>query len=262
MNHYKLILLLFIPLFIGIGCKSKKNGVNSDKLKKKSAKYVFDKVNKYHLDAEWFSAKASIKFTQNGRTDKATAYIKMKKDSVIWVSIKKFGFEGARMMITLDSVFLMDRRKKKYTARPFDHVRDMTGLSSTGDNLTDFRNLYDLVLGNIILKSDNKYASDIVDKQYHLSSNADELSPEYWINGDNFTLHQLKVNQNQANRNASCIYSDYKSLTNNSIFSYIRNLNLFTPEFGEIDLELNFSKIKFNEATSTPFSIPKSYEKI
>lgn len=260
MKYWNIILLLAILLFFGVGCKSKNKGQNNTDLKKKSSKYIFEKTDKYHLDAEWFSAKSSVKLIQNNQTTKATAYIRMREDSVIWASVKKLGFEGGRILITPDSVFLINRLDKNYIAKPFSYIRNMTGLSSTGNNLSDFRNLYDLVLGNVVLKSEGKYDVKTQDSKYILSKEEDFSHSEYWVNGNNFTLNKMKISQTDENREAICTFMNYKSLTNNNIFSYIRNLNLYSVESGKLNIELNFSKVSIDDPVSIRFSIPKSYE--
>lgn len=261
MNYSKISILCLFSLLMVFGCKSKRSGENAVKLKKRSSKFIFDKLNKYHLDAEWFDARASIKITQNNRKDKATAYIRMREDSVIWVSVKKLGFEGGRLFVTPDSVFMINRLDKTYISEPFDYIRNMTGLSSTGDNLSDFRNLQDLILGNVILRMDGKYDVHIKDATYELDKSDESTSSMYHVNGKNFTLNKMEIAQLDSNRKASCVYSDYKSLASKQIFSYIRNLNLYSTESGKIELELDFSKVKLNEPVSTRFSIPKKYER-
>lgn len=261
MNIHKIIVILIVPLFFALGCKSKKEGAAGSKLKKRSSKYIFDKVDKYHLDATWFSAKSNVKIVQNNKTIRAIATIRMKEDSVIWMSAKKFGFEGGRILVTTDSFFMINRLEKSYVAEPFSYIRNMTGLSSTGDNLSDFRNLYDLILGNVILKTEGKYDVDTKVPHYHMKKEVDGLASEYVIRGNDFTLSKMKFSQSMQNKTAICTFEGYKSMANNKLFSYIRKLNLYARETGQLDVEMEFSKVKFDEPVGIQFSIPKHYEK-
>ncbi len=255
------MLLLLLPMFLVLGCKSKRDGAEGTKLKKKSSKYIFDKLDKYHLDADWFSGKSSIKFTQNDKTIKATAYIRMKEDSVIWAVVKKLGIEGGRLLVTTDSVFLINRLEKTYIAEPFSYVRDMVGLASSGDDLEDFRNLYDLILGNVVMRMNGKYNVSIEDNHYQLNQSDEILNSTYHVNGKNYTLEHMNLSQEQGTRTASCNYGDYKSLTGNRVFSYLRELNVQSDETGDLSVVLQFSKIKLDEPVSTKFSIPQNYER-
>lgn len=261
MNIHKIVIILILPLFFALGCKSKQEGTVGGKLKKRSSKYIFGKVDKYHMDATWFSAKSNVKVVQNNKATRVTATIRMKEDSVIWMSAKKFGFEGGRILITTDSFFMINRLEKSYLAEPFSYIRNMTGLSSTGSNLSDFRNLYDLILGNVILKAEEKYDVGIKPPHYRMKKESDGLAAEYVVNGNNFTLAEMNFSQIKQNKKAVCSFEGYKSATNNKLFSYIRNMNLYSPDTGQLNVEMEFSKVKFDEPVGIQFSIPKHYEK-
>ncbi|MGK0387708.1 MAG: hypothetical protein ACI94Y_000434 [Maribacter sp.] len=260
MKVNNIVIFLLLTLLLAFGCKAKPDANEDIKLKKKSSKYLFEKMDKYHLDAEWFNAKASIKFTQNNKTVKGTSYIKMRKDSVIWMSVKKLGVEGGRLLITPDSFFMMNRLEKHYLKKPMSYVRDMAGLASTGNNLYDFRNLYDLLLGNVVMKFDGKYDVNMKTPNYVMSQEKEGVLSEYCTSGNNFTLGKMKLLQKEGNKSAICTFEDYKSLTSSQIFSYIRTLNLSSKETGILNLELDFSKIKIDEPTNIYFSIPSHYE--
>ena len=260
MKVNNIVIFLLLPLLLVFGCKAKPDANGNIKLKKKSSKYLFEKMDKYHLDAEWFDAKAGVKFTQNNNTVKGTGYIKMRKDSVIWIAVKKLGVEGGRVLITPDSFFMINRLEKYYMAKPMSYVRNLAGLASTGNNLSDFRNLYDLLLGNVVMNFDEKYDVKMKTPNYILRQEKEGVLSEYWTNGNNFTLGKMKLLQKEGNKSAICTFEDYKSLTSSQIFSYIRTLNLSSEETGILNLELDFSKIKIDEPTNIYFSIPSRYE--
>jgi len=54
---------------------------------------------------------------EQGNTQQSFTYrLKLIRDSVIWVSISKFGFEGVRALITTDSVFVLNRLDRTYSS--------------------------------------------------------------------------------------------------------------------------------------------------
>ncbi len=258
----RVIIYLALSLLLVVGCKSKKEGQEIENLRKRSSKYILEKMDRYHLDAEWVNLKGTVRLNQNDKSIKADAYIRMRKDSVIWAAVKKIGFEAGRVLITTDSVFLINRLEKTYFAQPISYIRDMMGLSSSGDRLSDFRNLYDLVLGNPLFLTDSKYNVNVKSPHYQLSKSISGLETEYWVNGKEFTLHKMHFTQMGGNRSAMSTQEDYKSLGVDQLFSYIRKLNLYSPETGKLDVGLNFKKVTINKPVSIRFSIPKSYERI
>ncbi len=254
-----LILLLSITI---MACKSKKNGNDNGKLKKRSSKYLLEKLDRYHIDAEWLSTKGNIKLTQAGKTNKATAYLRMRKDSVIWGAVRKFGIEGGRLLITPDSFFLVNRLEKNYYAKPISYVRDMMGLASNGDELSDFRNLYDLILGNPIFLDDTKYDVEAASPFYHLSKSLEDFDTEYWLNGTDYTLNKMQFRTKNSDRTASCTQENYNKPANDLLFSYIRKLDLYSSETGALKVELDLKKVSLNQPVSIKFEIPDTYDKI
>ncbi len=257
----RLVLYFLFGLFFIVGCKSKQGGQEGGKLKKRSSKYLLENLDKYNFDAEWMNIKGGIKLKQNGSTTSASVYLRMRKDSVIWGAVKKIGFEAGRVLITTDSVFLVNRLNKTYLAEPISYIRNMMGMPQGDSPLSDFRNLYDLLLGNPIYLSEGKYDVDIIPPHYQLSKNMDGLDTRYWLNGQDFSLHKMEFEQKAHQRKASCQQEGYKNLDNDLLFSYIRNLDLYSPETGALGIQLNFSKVTRNKPTSIRFEIPSSYKK-
>lgn len=75
------------------------------------------------LDFDYLTSSSKIRFSNDGQSVSATANIRMKRDSVIWISVTPgFGIEAARAMITQDSVRLMNRLDKEYEAYSFQEL--------------------------------------------------------------------------------------------------------------------------------------------
>jgi len=115
------IILFFLGLLFIAGCKTVKTS-DGTTLRVRSANFLVKKLNQQRLDAAWMTAKVRLKFSDNGSTTRASADIRMRKDSVIWMSVRKFGIEGARVMITTDSVYLINRLERQYLVRDFSFI--------------------------------------------------------------------------------------------------------------------------------------------
>ena len=117
MSKYKkyssLILLSFGLLFL-TSCASKKGLVQDGKyqqvkLKKRTTNYLLKRLKVNGLDAEWLSARAKINFKDAAQTRKFTANIRIRKDSIIWLNVKKLSVEAFRILVTRDSVYIINR---------------------------------------------------------------------------------------------------------------------------------------------------------
>src|SRR5215216_5980977 len=107
-------------------------------------KSIVEKLDSNWVEFTTFSAKVDIDY--RGGDDKhydVNASMRMYKDSLIWISVNAvFGIEAMRMLITSDSVFLLDKLNKSYLVRSIDYLQEVTSLPLT------LSMLQDLLVGN------------------------------------------------------------------------------------------------------------------
>lgn len=79
---------------------------------------------------EWLTAKLDIQVEGNGLSfDDLSGQLRMRKDSLVWVSVTAMGVEMARMKVSTDSVWVINRMGKTYLAEPVDTVSNQLGIS-------------------------------------------------------------------------------------------------------------------------------------
>ena len=156
---YQLLFFLLSLLFI-MSCKTVKTSDGAT-LRVRSANFLVKKLDQQRLDAEWMTAKVKLKFSDNGSTTRASADIRMRKDSVIWMTVRKFGIEGARVLITTDSVYLINRLERQYLVRDFSFIESEFNLPASFETFQDF------VLGNVFFMTKENIKSDINNDAYH-----------------------------------------------------------------------------------------------
>src|SRR5262249_48048765 len=103
----------------------------------------YSNLLKSRLDFTTFSAKIDVDY-EDGDSKKynVTAHVRMYRDSVIWVSITAIlGIEGLRAYITKDSVRLLDKQNKIYTARSLAYLQEVSDLP------LDLLSLQELLIG-------------------------------------------------------------------------------------------------------------------
>ena len=115
----------------------------------KNIKNLFDRntttklvVNEVNFD--FLSAKAKVNF--DGEKDYSlSANFRMQKDSVIWLSLSPgLGVEVARVMITRDSISVLDKLSKDY------NKIDYGTISKKYDFDINFNLIQSVILGNLI----------------------------------------------------------------------------------------------------------------
>src|SRR5205814_9312530 len=79
-----------------------------------------------------------------------TAFLRMFKDSIIWIDIHAFlGIEALKALITRDSVKILDKQNKLYTGRSIEFLQEVSALP------VDLSTLQDLLIGNAVFLDSN-----------------------------------------------------------------------------------------------------------
>ena len=216
---------------------------------------AFDRIAKNQISYTTFSAKVKVDYkdTKNKNID-FNAFIRMHKDSVIWASIiAALGIEAYRVMITPDSVVILDKLEKTVQYAKVSYLQEITRLPF------DFRTLQDLIVGNPI------YMQGVVSAFREEPGNLVSLS----LLGDlfkhlltfsrgDFTLQTSKLDDLDLTRSrtAKLTYEDYQQ---NGVWKFSNIRRVTFAEKNKVDLLLDFKQVEFDKPLAFPFSIPKNY---
>ena len=160
----KHILLGLLAVSILFSCKTIKTA-SGVKMKKMSTAKLNGKVLDSNIDFTTLNAKAKANVVMNGNKNGITLNVRMKKDSIIWVSATALlGIEVIRMVVTPDSVHLLDRLGKKYYAQDFSFFEKQLNTPF------DFNAFEDLLVGNVVHYNQDHLESSIKDDHYYLET--------------------------------------------------------------------------------------------
>ena len=243
-----------LSLLLLSSCKSKQV-ISNQNVPKKSTRFLLKKMNQQEVNVDWFSSKAKIKYSDQYDRIGATANIRMQKDKVIWMNVKKAGVEAFRIKITQDSVYMISRLEKEYMIEGLDFVEKRFGLPA------DFNAIQRILLGNALFISDKKPDSKIKDNQYYLNSEKDNIRSEYWLEGQTFNLAKMAFLDVRNDREVSMTLENYDELDDKQKFSYFRELNMNAEETGKVETTIKFSNVEINTPKSIKFDIPKRYKR-
>lgn len=227
-------------------------------LKERSAKWLLKKITQSNLYTEWLDAKAKLDYQSDDFSISATALIRMKKDSAIWVVGKKFGIEGIRALITPDSVYILNRLNKTYQIEGISFLQKQFSLP------LDFYDLQNILLGNAVLLPEPSQLHSQIDSSRYLLQLKDEKGAvkSYTFDGKHFYLLEMIIKEREKRRHAYLAFEDHQALNDNHYFSYFRALQFRSPETGNISIDLKFTKVEFNRPKRLSFEIPAHYSKI
>ena len=83
----------------------------------KSVATVMENIKKNHIDFNTFLAKIKVDYTDSrGRQPDVNAFVRIKKDSLIWVSINAtfLNVEAFRILISKDSIRILNKLQKQF----------------------------------------------------------------------------------------------------------------------------------------------------
>ncbi len=203
-----------------------------------------------------FSAKIDVDYEDaEGKKYNVNAHVRMYHDSVIWVSITgPLGIEGLRAYITKDSVKLLDKQNKVYTARSVTYLQEVTELP------LGLQSLQDLLIGNPVFLDSNIVSYSRAENSISLLSNGEYFKNLFTVSMTEKLIQISKLDDMDELKNRTCYltYDDYENKKGPN-FSAKRGINV--AEKKRLDIKLNFKQYDFNETLSFPFSIPKNYKR-
>ena len=224
-----------------------------------SIKFIKDTYNRLlanRLEFETFSAKINTDYQgSDGKKYDVNVFIRMKKDSIIWVSVNgALGIEGMRVLIDKDSVRILNKLDKEYQVRSLEYLQEVAGLP------LDLRTVQELIIGNPVFLDTNivSYSTE--------ANNISLLSEGRWfrhlisLNNNDHVVHHSKLDDVDILRSRTCYinYSDYE--TNKGV-KFSTNRSISVTEKTKLDVKLNFKQYAFNETLTYPFSVPKNYKR-
>lgn len=236
-------------------CKTKRIATETPS-SKMSAENVQKRLIKNQLNAEWIVGRAKVSLKGGSFAQTGTAELRMRKDSVIWMSVRKFGFEGGRALITKDSVFLLDKLNRKYAAEDLSFIAEQYNLPA------NFSTLQAMLLGNPIFLGTDEMQLEINEDVLRLDSEGSGRKSAYVIQTADYRLKEMIFEDTAAKQILTNGYRDYRDLADGQKFSYFRTIDVKSPSTGELGIQMEFSKVDINVPTTIRFEIPKQYTRM
>lgn len=217
---------------------------------------LFRKMVSNELRAEWLSGSARISFRDGNQSMSFSGTIHACKDSVIWLNVRKIGFEVARVMMTPDSVYVIDRFNNQYAIEPLDYVTQMLQLPA------DFSVLQAILWGNPVFFGKGPYQWMKDADAYRLYNDQTRVRSSYWLHPEQFRLTRMAFDDPAAARKILIEQQNFQQVNGSEYFSYLRKLELSSQETGSISLELEFSQVETNVPKEIKFDIPERYSRM
>ncbi|GEM_PF-2136437 len=253
-SRYLIVLCLSLTLAT---CKSTK-GLFADKDAKNSLKQALAKVEAERVDYESVAivGRANVEVPSQKLKVGLSYRLNMYADSLIWLRISKLGIEGARILITKDSIFAIDRANNQIHVSDFSLAEKYTGLSA------DFEILEDLFLGNLhLIPAYNSMGLDNKNDNIHIfNGRKSDTDFSYAINQSLQKLIAMEVIKLGDSLHTKVSYSNFEKYGGTQM-PQRTEIEIIAPE--PMKIEFNHRRVDINpERISFKFNMPRSYERV
>ena len=258
------LIALGIALVTLGGCRTSKSLATSDaELKPRQSNYLLKRLQEHRVRAEWLSARAKVVFRDEEQTRHFVSYVRVRRDSVIWMNFKKSGIEAGRLLVRPDSVFLIDRLNNQFAEGSLSDLKDRLRLpfkDLTNDQL--FNSLQEAFFGNPVFFRVKSLNTDTLQGMYAMNGQANGLKSEYVLSAASFLLREMTFTNLADNRKASFQFDRFSTEDGVGNFAYFRHIAFHEPQTGGVSLELEFKQVELDVPKAIQFHIPDHYQRM
>lgn len=245
----KQLLTLLLGIVILAGCKKEAVPTTAS-----ASREEIGSVTVENIDFSYLTARGQLQLEDKGEINSSGYSLRMKKDSIIWMSVLPgLGIEAARIKITQDSVYFINRLQKEYVAT------DFTFLSNRFQVDINFDVLQAIFLGNYQSTGREKVMDE--GEMQHIQQLRPGLLLDFFINKSNHKLEQFMVQDQQSGNTITIKYSNFQPV-GTMPFANIMAAQILQQ--GKVSVfTLSHSRvIVTNEVLSFPFTVPAEYKRL
>jgi len=284
-NLFKISLCFTLTFFSLYSCKHKKKIIkiettpaviadtttNKCRLDFKNSKALTKYVKENELMYNWLYLKSNVNTLFEGEDKSFDAKVKLRKDSVMLITIELLTIDFAKVLITKDSIKMVDYYHKQYFKGDFNFINNLLNAD------LDFNVIQSVIIGNSAEFSEEddklKHVTDRTNCHYILSTERKrrlkkiekgeaELRKALQIitlNPDNFKIIKNEFIEPSTNRSFTANYTDFK--IKDSVYApYTVNIDIKAEK--NMNIKIEYVRIEKNKPQKINFNIPKSYDPI
>lgn len=201
-----------------------------------------------------FSGKAKMEYASKDGKKEFTAFIRIRKDSTIWVNVTAAAgmVSVARIYITPDSLFLLNHLQKEAYRMA---VADAGKLLPIPVSFLLVQNLF---IGNLLQKGGTPKDATDFGGTWTVDVEDGGMRQQIAFNKADSTIRTVQMRSEDDAVQGMMQYGTYEN-TNGRKFATERVLNI-TNAGEQHYLEMSFNKAEFDLPIDAPFSIPKNYQ--
>ena len=211
---------------------------------------------------DFLSIKGKAQVTLKGNKQGANLSVRVRRDSIIWVSAGLAGFEGVRAVLTRDSVHVVNRLEKTYFSGGYDYLSKLLNVP------VSFAQMQTLMLGDYLPAPTGTTPTVATEEaaRQRVSYNLSSVLVEHLLQaGNTGRVQQLRLSDAAAKRNLTVDYTDFQPLDAQLPLPFAHALFVQAQQqlAGAVTAAINYNKVEVSRARlSFPFAVPKGYRRL
>jgi hypothetical protein len=215
-------------------------------------------LNIEEIDFEYFHGKAKMVLRDANKEREVKASIRIRKDSVIWMTFNVIGIQGGKALINKDSITIVSTVDKEY------FVFDYGELSRRFNMNINYEVIQSAMLGNLVI---SRSSTDEVLQEssiYLLKQQVGTINVVNYVNAASMKIEKVEMKEGNSSNSLVINYSNFQPV-GSKVFPYNGTINLFYKTLSgllntTIIFEYNKAEVGDREL-KFPFNIPKRYER-
>lgn len=255
----RLLLVLFSTAIILTGCRSKKELPDGREVRILNFDKLNAQMNERSTGFTFYSSRVNGRFDDGKLKTPFTAKVRMEKDKAVWMSISvALGIEVARVLLTPDSVMMINRLQKNYFTGSYDYLAETVGVPLS------FEMAQAIFTGQSYYPIDKKMKLNFVDNQYELRNNPGPTEMQKTVHVDPFSYHiteqayldPVSTRELHAKNEATIEVDEMVWVNRLAMMFFDRQAN------STVSIEMQVNAIKLDDNLSFPFEIPEKYDRV
>jgi len=212
------------------------------------------------MDFVYFHLKSKVEYNDEKNHHKFTVNTRIKKDSVIWMSITGGpGVEVVRCLIRTDSIFVIDKMANKLYSYNFSF------LSKTFNVDIDYNILQAMIVGNLPVPPSNndKLSKTPQPVTYLLHQVRNQFMLDNYVDSLSMRLQKISLNEPAT---GNTVYTEYSNFLPVDSIQFAHNADVKVTykkdnAAKETTINIQHTKAEVSEKElNFPFNVPNKYE--
>jgi hypothetical protein len=210
------------------------------------------------IEFQYLDGKARLSFREKSKESEVKAHIRIRKDSVIWMSLNFVGVQGGKALINKDSITVLSNLKKEY------YVWNYLELSSRFNFKVNYRIIQQSLLGNLILPIREQDQVEEGTSFNRILQQEGSVTIQSLVNKITNKIEHVDLVETITGNSIKINYSDFQ-LVGDNLFPYKRTIEvIYKMPDGIVNniIEFDYRKVEVEtEQLRFPFKIPNRYDR-